>query len=80
VPDVKIVAATSPDRAEKPAIKPDIAIDTIYEPDPVKQVKAPKLSASKQAAPIVKALLSGIKRSPTVSHHPTCSCGMCKPA
>lgn len=50
---------------------------TVYEPDPVKPVKTPKVSS--KAAPIVKGLLSGIKRVPTVQHHPQCTCSMCKP-
>ena len=52
--------------------------DTIYEPDPVKPAKAPKVSVSKQAVPIVAALLSSISKQPTVSHHPLCTCAMCK--
>lgn len=54
------------------------SIDTIYEPDPVKPAKAPKVSVSKQAAPIVAALLSSISKQPTVPHHPCCICAMCK--
>ena len=51
--------------------------DTIYEPDPVKQ---PKQSASKQAQPIVNAMLSGISKRPLVPHHPRCMCAVCKDA
>lgn len=52
--------------------------DTVYEPDPVKPGKAPKISVSKQALPTVKALLLGVQRSkPTVAHHPQCKCGVC---
>ena len=65
-----------PGEAEKPAGKPDIA-DTVYIPDPARPVKQPK--ASSKAAPIVKSLLSGIVKQPTVSHHPQCSCACCKP-
>jgi len=53
---------------------------TVYEPEPVKHAKAHKQSASKQAQPIVNAMLSGIKARPTVAHHPTCTCAMCKDA
>ena len=76
MPAVKIVPVTSPGEAEKPAGKPDIA-DTVYLPDPARPVKQPK--ASSKATPIVKSLLSGIVKQPTVSHHPCCSCGVCKP-
>ena len=54
--------------------------ETVYVPDPVSPVKQPKQSASKQAQPIVNAMLSGIKARPTVAHHPTCMCAVCKPA
>ena len=53
---------------------------TVYEPDPVRPAKQPKVSASKAIQPIVKAMLSGIVKQPTVSHHPCCTCGICKPA
>ena len=53
---------------------------TVYEPEPVRTGKQPKQSASRQAQPIVNAMLSGIKARPTVAHHPTCTCAMCKPA
>jgi len=53
---------------------------TVYEPEPVKHAKAHKQSASKQAQPIVNTMLSGIKARPTVAHHPTCTCAVCKPA
>ena len=77
MPEPVIVAVGVSDEVKKPASKPDIVIDTIYEPDPARPVKQPK--ASSKAAPIVKSLLSGIVKQPTVSHHPQCSCGVCKP-
>ena len=46
-------------------------------PGPVKQ---PKQSASKQAQPIVNAMLSGISKRPLVPHHPRCMCAVCKDA
>ena len=52
---------------------------TVYEPDPVRPAKQPKVSASKAIQPIVKAMLSGIVKQPTASHHPCCNCGVCKP-
>ena len=52
---------------------------TVYEPDPVRPAKQPKVSASKAIQPIVKAMLSGIVKQPTASHHPCCTCGICKP-
>jgi len=52
--------------------------ETVYIPDPVKPAKQPKQSVSKAAAPIVEAMLSGIKSKVTVQHHPTCTCAMCK--
>ena len=52
---------------------------TVYVPDPVRPAKQPKVSASKAIQPIVKAMLSGIVKQPTVSHHPCCNCGVCKP-
>jgi hypothetical protein len=61
---------------KKPADTPDMA-DTVYVPDYVKPVKAPKPKSN--AAPVVKSLLSGIVKQPIVSHHPCCSCGVCKP-
>ena len=67
------------DKAKSEIVDPGASCDTVYVPDPVKPVKAPKISASKQALPIVKSMLSGIKRAPIVSHHPQCSCAMCKP-
>jgi hypothetical protein len=79
-PDVKIVAPVSSGEGNKAMDKPDIAIDTIYEPGPVKPAKAPKQSVSKAVQPVVAATLSGIVKQPTVSHHPQCSCGVCKPA
>ena len=51
--------------------------EPVYVPGPVKQ---PKQSASKQAQPIVNAMLSDIKARPTVAHHPTCMCAVCKDA
>jgi len=61
-------------------VRPESIGDTIYEPDPVKPVKQPKVSVSKAVQPLVNAMLSSVKRSPTVQHHPTCGCAMCKPA
>ena len=52
---------------------------TVYVPDPVRPAKQPKVSASKAIQPIVKAMLSGIVKQPTASHHPCCLCGVCKP-
>ena len=52
---------------------------TVYVPDPVRPAKQPKVSASKAIQPIVKAMLSGIVKQPTASHHPCCNCGVCKP-
>lgn len=49
----------------------------VYEPDPVKPVKPPKQSVSKQVAPVVANLLSDINRRVTIQHHPSCKCGMC---
>ena len=54
--------------------------ETVYVPDPVSPGKQPKQSASKQAQPIVNAMLSGVKARPTVAHHPTCMCAVCKDA
>ena len=53
-------------------------LDTVYVPNPVRPVKQPKPKTN--AAPIVNAMLSGVKARPTVAHHPTCTCAMCKPA
>ena len=61
-------------------VAPGASGETVYVPDPVSPVKQPKQSASKQAQPIVNAMLSGIKARPTVAHHPTCTCAMCKDA
>ena len=72
VPSKSPVASNS--EVKKPAKTPDKA------PEPVKHAKAHKQSASKQAQPIVNAMLSGIKARPTVAHHPTCMCAMCKDA
>ena len=52
--------------------------NTLYEPGPVKPVKVHKPSATKQAAPVVAALLSSINKRVAVSHHVQCSCAMCK--
>ena len=65
-PDVKIVAPVS-------------SGETVYEPDPVKLPKAPKISASKAVSPIVSQLLAGVKKVSTIQHYPTCACAMCKP-
>ena len=65
------------DKPKSEIVPVSVHSETIYEPDPVKPVKTPKVSS--KAAPIVNGLLSGIKRAPTVQHHPQCSCGMCKP-
>ena len=76
MPEPVIVAVGVSDEVKKPASKPDIVIDTIYEPDPARPVKQPKAS---KATPIVSAMLSGISKQPTVSHHPQCKCAVCKP-
>jgi uncharacterized protein YcsI (UPF0317 family) len=70
LPGVKIVPVELP-------CEPDIGKDTIYEPDSVKPVKIKRRSVSKAVAPVVSSLLSTVKARPTVSHHPTCKCGMC---
>ena len=54
--------------------------ETVYEPDQVQKAKTPKTRPSKQVAPLVNAMLSGINKRPTVAHHPLCKCGMCKAA
>ena len=66
--------AKSPVKASGSAESP---LDTVYVPNPVRPVKQPKPKTN--AAPIVKSLLSGISKQPTVSHHPCCNCGVCKP-
>ena len=50
--------------------------DTVYEAGAVKPAKVKKRPVD--VAPIVNAMLSGVKVSPTVQHHPTCKCGVCK--
>ena len=61
-------------------VAPGASGETVYVPDPVSPVKQPKQSASKQAAPIVKAMLAGLSKRPTATHHPQCTCAMCKDA
>jgi hypothetical protein len=53
---------------------------TIYEPDDIQPARKRKTSVSKAMQPLVNAMLSSVKRSPTVQHHAMCTCGMCKPA
>lgn len=59
-----------PEATEKPPsvsmpepeiVAPGSSGETVYEPDPVKPAKTPKISASKQVQPIVNALLSGVR-------------------
>lgn len=58
-------------------VHPGASCETVYIPDPVKPAKAPKIKSN--AAPVVSAMLSGISKRLTVTHHPTCTCGICKP-
>jgi hypothetical protein len=66
----------------QPMPEPEIVVPaascTVCAPDHIRQVKQHKVSASKQAAPVVAALLSSINKRVTVSHHVQCSCAMCK--
>jgi len=57
----------------------DVSGETVYVPDPVKPIKQPKVSVSKQALPTVKTILAGISKQPTIQHHPQCRCGICNP-
>ena len=74
--------AKTPDKAPEPgkALPNGYIVKSAYEPEPVRPVKQPKQSVSKAVQPIVKAMLSGVKARPTVAHHPTCTCAMCKDA
>lgn len=81
ITDVIIMGLQAVLQGSQSMAKSEIVVsgDTVYEPDPVKPVKQPKISVSKQAAPIVSAMLSGIRKQPTVQHHPQCKCTMCCP-
>jgi len=68
---------TMPDSSKSSMESPG---DTVYEPDPVKPAKQPKVSPAKTAQPIVNSILSGIVKRATVSHHIQCTCAMCKPS
>lgn len=49
---------------------------TIYEPDDIQPARKRKQASN--AAPVVQAMLSKIKRDPIVQHHPGCTCAVCK--
>ena len=74
VTDIVIAGINGQIRPVNEIVRPGASGETVYIPDPVKPAKAPKVST---AAPIVKAMLSGISKQSTVSHHPTCKCGIC---
>ena len=75
IAETEIMSVKSLGSAESPIDTPDIA-ETVYIPDPVRPAKQPK--GKTNAAPIVNAMLSGISKRHTVTHHPQCKCGMCK--
>ena len=73
---------------EKPAKTPEISkapetSGVYFHPMPKagnsKQHKATGKLSAKPVAPVVSAMLLTIKANPTVSHHPCCNCGVCKP-
>ena len=73
---------------EKPAKTPEISkapetSGVYFHPMPKagnsKQHKATGKLSAKPVDPVVSAMLLTIKASPTVSHHPCCLCGVCKP-
>ena len=73
---------------EKPAKTPEISkapetSGVYFHPMPKagnsKQHKATGKLSAKPVDPVVSAMLLTIKASPTASHHPCCTCGICKP-
>ena len=81
-----LVASNS--EVEKPAKTPEISkapetSGVYFHPMPKagnsKQHKATGKLSAKPVDPVVSAMLLTIKASPTVSHHPCCTCGICKP-
>mgnify|MGYP001172710393 CR=1 FL=1 len=74
--------AKNPPSNDKPVseiVQSGASGETVYEPDPVKLPKAPKISASKTVSPIVSQLLAGISKQVLVAHALNCPCAMCKP-